>query len=250
LKKSVIILIMVMLLSISGFSKKSTMNPQLLEEITNYLNNNLYAVVISRGICANPSYRYKIVIKDAGESKIGWEQLDRGATEFKKGEILVLETVRPKKWGFLLLFRTLDKRKFNTTEDYTEKIKYPATEKEEEKEIEVKGVRKITLEDYYRTRIDFKFHERRYSYTRENIQFILDTMGQGFHFFKNKEDALKFVDEKVGMNNSVEIGMTIADVVKIHGLPERKLKNGNKMVYKYKEWVIYFVNGKVSDVEF
>lgn len=244
MKKGTILLLIIMVISGYGFAKKSKMAPQLLEEITRNLNTTLYAVVNSRGICANPSNPYGIVIKNAGETKILWEQFDRGNTELKKGEILVLERIKPKKGGFRLIFRTMEKRKFKVTKTFTQKITIDG------KETEIERERVVTEEDFYRTSIDFRLHERRHSYTRENVQFVLDTIAQGFKLFKSREDALLFADEGIGSNRSVEIGMTAAGVVKILGLPKKKLKNGNKMIYKYTEWVIHFVDGKVSEVEF
>ncbi len=244
MKKNVVILIMVLMISGYGFAKKSKMSPQLMEEITRNLNNTLYAVVNSRGICANPGYPYSIVVKNAGESKILWEQFDRGSTELKKGEIIVLEKIKSRKSGFRLIFRTLDKRKFKVTKTYTEKITRGG------KETEIEREREVMEEDFYRTRIEYRFHERRHSHTPGNIKFVLDTIAQGFNLLKSKEDALLFADEKIGSNNPVEIGMTVPDVVKILGLPKKRMKNGNKMIYKYAEWVIHFVDGKVADVEF
>lgn len=244
MKTSVIILILVLTVSGYGFAKKSKMDPQLMAAVTGALNDTLYAVVNSRGICANPGYPYSIVIKDAGERNILWEQFDRGRTELKKGEILVLEKIKPKKNGFRLIFRTIDKRKFKVTKTFTEKITRDG------KETEIERERDVMVEDFYRTRIEYRFHPRRHSHTPENIKFIHDVIAQGFNLFKSREDALLFADKEIGSNNPVEIGMAVSDVVKILGLPKKRLKNGNTMIYKYAEWVVHFVDGKVSKVDF
>jgi hypothetical protein len=93
--------------------------------------------------------------------------------------------------------------------------------------------------------------------------------GTGFHAniftFKMKKnetcDALierveKYFDaynkeEEIGQKETVEIkvGMTIEEVEKILGQPLKKATIGNKVIYKYEDWKITFVDGKVVDVD-
>lgn len=233
-----------------GMAKKSRMDPQLLETVSRDLNRTAYAVINSRGMCVNHGFPYSVTLKDAGETKISWEQFGRGHSSLKLGDIVVLDEVKPKKWGFRITFRTLEKRKFKTTKIDVEKRTVVDKETEEETEIEIEREKDVTAEAHFRIRIDYKFNERRHTFSEDNLRFIHDTFAQGFTFFKTKEEALVYVDEEIGSDNSVEIGMTVAGVVKILGIPKKKLKAGNKMIYKYDEWVIHFTDGKVTEVEF
>jgi len=66
--------------------------------------------------------------------------------------------------------------------------------------------------------------------------------------FKTKKEAETFINIK----NQVEIkiGMTLKEVKSILGEPLKVANIGNKILYKYKDWKITFIDGKVKDIGF
>lgn len=247
MKKCAVILALISMVSVYGFAKKSGMDPQLHEKVIQDLNQSLYGVIITEGIYATPGTYCPFTVENAGESKILWDQCpgvkycDR---TLKKGTPILLQKAVPKKWGFQVTFRTMEKLKHDTETGYWEKII------ENGKEVEIERKKKITKSSHFLFRIDFKFNEKYYANTPENVQFIHNTFAQGFVFFKSMEDALVYIDNEFASKNSIEIGMSVEEVITLLGLPNKKIKFKNKMVYKYPEWLLKFEDDKVVDVKF
>jgi len=66
------------------------------------------------------------------------------------------------------------------------------------------------------------------------------------------EKYFEIHDSKEEMSEAKEIklGMTIEEVEKILGKPQKKADMGSKIVYKYEDTVVTFVDGVVSDIDF
>ena len=229
-------------------AKKSKMDPVLLEKAARYLNEMTFVVVIKDGVPSSPgTYPNRVEIENAGERTLYWEPYaDLGSNEIKKGEILVLEEVKTKKKSYIrITLRTLDKRKYVTTRTYTVKIKDSETEtvKEIEKQKEVE------VESFFRTIIEFRFNKKRHANTPENFKFIKDAIGQSFKFFVSKGDALVYIDSEMDSAKSIVVGMSVNDVVRILGLPKKKIKDSEKFIYIYNKSIVTFVDGKAVEIE-
>jgi hypothetical protein len=252
MKKYVVILVLVYLLSLYGIAKKSMMNPQLQKMIIQDLNQSLYGVIIKGGVYANHNVPVWLVVKNAGEDEIIWEDclgslgglLKRSLETLEKGVPVIIEKAVPKKWGFRILFRTMEKIDYKEYETYWDK------KIEKKKLIEVERKREIKKSAFYYFKIDFKFNEKYFANTPENIKIIHNTFNREFKFFKSKEEVLVYLDSDSGSDNSVEIGMSVKEVIALLGLPEKKIKFKNKMVYKYPDWLLKFEDDKVIDVKF
>ncbi len=48
----------------------------------------------------------------------------------------------------------------------------------------------------------------------------------------------------------ISLGMTIAEIESVLGPPETKVSLDEKVVYKYSDMTVEFVDGKVADVKF
>lgn len=246
LKKTIVTFMLISIVSMYGFAK-SVMDQQLQEKIIQDINQSLYGVIIADGIRASSRTFCPIIVKNAGESKVLWDQCpgvkycDR---TLEKGVPVLIQKAEPKKWGFQITFRTVERIRYAALTGYWEKIKKNG------KWIEIERQKRVKKNEYFLFRIDFKFNEKYHANTPENIQFIHDTFAQGFVFFKSQEDALVYMDKEFGSKKAVEIGMPVEDVIARLGLPDKKIRFKNKMVYRYPDWILKFEDGKVIDVKF
>ncbi len=66
------------------------------------------------------------------------------------------------------------------------------------------------------------------------------------------EKYFDLYDSKDALNEAKEIkvGMTVEEVEKILGKPEKKADMGDKIVFKYEDTIVTFVDGKVTNIEF
>ncbi len=69
-----------------------------------------------------------------------------------------------------------------------------------------------------------------------------------FEIFETLKKAKDFVSTKDQVQ--IKEGMTIEEVEKILGKPNKIAKIGNKLLYKYDDWKITFVDGKVTEIDF
>lgn len=238
---------MISMVSMTGLAKKSKMDPQLLEKISQELLGSRFGVTVIEGISAHPNNPCIQVIKDAGAGEITWDQLPGAkycGTRMKKGVMVHINEVKIKKWGLRIDFRTAEAKKIPATKTYWDKIK------QDGREIEIERTKNITKTAYDYFRLDFKFNEKLHADTPENIRHIQDIFSQAFIFFKTKEEAMVYVDTEFGSDNSIETGLTVAEVIGRLGLPVKKISFKNRMVYKYQDWILTFEDGKVVDVKF
>ena len=69
--------------------------------------------------------------------------------------------------------------------------------------------------------------------------------------FQTMEEAARFGNTASGVHVAeISSGMTFAQVESRLGLPEKKFTIGGKVVYKYKDVTVEFLEGKVSDVKY
>jgi len=66
--------------------------------------------------------------------------------------------------------------------------------------------------------------------------------------FSTLEDAIAFAS--TFGTKEISLGMTIAEIESVLGRPEIKISLGEKVIYKYSDMAIEFVDGKVADVKF
>jgi hypothetical protein len=67
--------------------------------------------------------------------------------------------------------------------------------------------------------------------------------------FESEDDARSFANTASGMRvKQVSSGMTFAEVEASLGIPETRADLGEKVLYKYKNMTVEFVNGKVVDI--
>ncbi len=66
--------------------------------------------------------------------------------------------------------------------------------------------------------------------------------------FSTLEDAIAFAST-LG-TKEISLGMTIAEIESVLGPPETKVSLGEKVIYKFEDMVVEFVDGKVADVKF
>lgn len=227
-------------------AKKSYMAPELLAKVNQHLNEMTFAVVIKSGVPSSAGYANRVVIKDAGERTLYWEAYaNSGSEHIKRGDIMVLEEASTKKKGYVRFrLRTIQKRKYLTKKLYTTRIK----DEEQGTVKEVQREKEVEAEHFFRTRLEFRFNKKHFADTPENFKFIMDTIGQGFQFFKTKGDALVYIDSEMDDDLTVTVGMTVADVVKKMGLPNKKEKSENEKIYFYDTCSVTFVEGKATKI--
>ncbi len=56
--------------------------------------------------------------------------------------------------------------------------------------------------------------------------------------------------ESVKQAKELKLGMTMEEVISILGEPQKKADMGTKIVYKYEDTIITFIEGKVTDIQF
>ena len=66
--------------------------------------------------------------------------------------------------------------------------------------------------------------------------------------FPTLEDAIAFAS--TFGTKEISLGMTIAEIESVLGRPEIKVSLGEKVIYKYSDMTVEFVDGKVADVKF
>jgi hypothetical protein len=246
-KKTVYIFLLIILMATGlVMAKKSKMDPELLAKVKQYLSEMTFAVVVKSGVPSSPGYVNKVIIKDAGERPLYWEAYaNSGSEHIKSGDIMVLEEVITKEKGYVRLkLRTIDKRTYLAKKLYTTTIKDTdlGTVKEVQREKEEE------VSHFFRSMLEFRFNEKHHANTPENYKFIMDTIGQGFKFFKTKGDALVYIDSEMDDGVTIKVGMTVADVVRKMGLPNKKEKSEDKIIYFYDQCSVTFIEGKAIKI--
>ncbi len=96
------------------------------------------------------------------------------------------------------------------------------------------------------TRLRFFFDEA--TMESGDLDHIYTAIDSWVKPFSTLEDAIAFAST-LG-TKEISLGMTIAEIESILGRPETKISLGEKVIYKYEDMAIEFVDGKLTDVKF
>ena len=84
---------------------------------------------------------------------------------------------------------------------------------------------------------------------KDDLETIFRTIDSWVEPFPTEEEAKVFRNSLITVPE-IKLGMTIADVESIFGIPLRKATLGEKVIYKYEDMAVEFFGGTVSDVQF
>jgi len=96
------------------------------------------------------------------------------------------------------------------------------------------------------TKLRFFFNEA--TMEASDLDHIYTVIDSWVKPFSTLEDAIAFAGD-VG-TKEISLGMTIAEIESVLGPPETKVSLGEKVIYKYEDMAIEFVDGKLTDVKF
>jgi hypothetical protein len=97
------------------------------------------------------------------------------------------------------------------------------------------------------TKLRFFFDEE--TMESSELEDIYSAIDSWVKPFPTLEEALDFA-ENLGATKEINLGMTIAEVESVFGPPETRASLGEKVIYKYSDMAVEFVDGLVSDVKF
>jgi len=84
-----------------------------------------------------------------------------------------------------------------------------------------------------------------------NLTTVFSTIDEWVKPFDSYDEAIKVGNTVSGaFVKEIKLGMTFAEVESIFGVPQKKATLGNKVIYKYSDMTVDFVDGKVADVKF
>ena len=84
-----------------------------------------------------------------------------------------------------------------------------------------------------------------------NLTTVFSTIDEWVKPFDSYDEAIKVGNTVSGaFVKEIKLGMTFAEVESIFGVPQKKATLGNKVIYKYSDMTVEFVDGKVADVKF
>ncbi len=104
---------------------------------------------------------------------------------------------------------------------------------------------------YQRLYVKLRFFFDESVLENDDLDTIFQTIDWWVKPFPTEEEAKAFRDSLIlAAVPEIKIGMTIADVESLFGIPSRKATLADKVIYKYEDMTVEFVDGKVSDVKF
>ncbi len=243
MKKTLIIILalIVMFSFVEAKKVKVKVNPELKKRINAYYSSRAAAVVMKEGLpgmtergekMESTDDHYPMTCTDGGPTKLYFKIrifTPHITSEFEKGQILSVVKVSVKKKGIWFMLRSLEGMALKRGEGIFQR-----------KELE-----------FHRIGFMFKFSAKYYNTNSdENFEFIKQTIEKFFSFQPTIQDAEVFVDSQMDTTVEITEGMTIAEVVKALGVPKKKAKIGNKVMYKYEDMKVVFEDGKVVKVDF
>jgi len=84
-----------------------------------------------------------------------------------------------------------------------------------------------------------------------NLTTVFSTIDEWVKPFDSYDEAIKVGNTVSGaFVKEIKLGMTFAEVESIFGVPQKKATLGDKVIYKYSDMTVEFVDGKVADVKF
>ena len=104
---------------------------------------------------------------------------------------------------------------------------------------------------YENVSIKLRFFFNRSVMDSSNVTTVFSTIDEWVKPFDSYDEAIKVGNTVSGaFVKEIKLGITFAEVESIFGVPQKKATLGNKVIYKYSDMAIEFVDGKVADVEF
>ena len=97
--------------------------------------------------------------------------------------------------------------------------------------------------------VKFRFFFDKSVLEDDDLETIFRTIDWWVKPFQTEKKAKAYRNTLITVPE-IKLGMTIADVESIFGIPSRKATLDDKVIYKYKDMTVDFVDGKVSDVKF
>ena len=97
--------------------------------------------------------------------------------------------------------------------------------------------------------IKFRFFFDKSVLKANDLETVFQAIDLWVKPFPTKEEAMAYRNTLVTVPE-IKSGMTVAEVESVFGVPIRKAILGDKMIYKYEDMTVEFVDGKVSDVQF
>lgn len=241
MKKIIVFLLVLSLLPMVWAAKKSKMDPKLTEKVKALFEGKTVGVIMMDGIptmtekgqdSEKSDDSSRIVIKDGGKWEFGKVlgiAFEKKTNELNKGALVnIASSIYCKKSTLQFTVRTVNQMEVTRGKSIYEK-KYP---------------------EYHRTTFQFKFSPEYHADSEDNLAFIQETLAKYIKLFGSDSEAQLFVNSEGGGSVEIKVGMTVEEVVKLLGLPKQKAKMGNKLKYKYDDWKITFVDGKVVEVDF
>ena len=111
------------------------------------------------------------------------------------------------------------------------------------------GAFKDTYYENVSTKLRFFFN--RSVMDSSNVTTVFSTIDEWVKPFDSYDEAIKVGNTVSGaFVKEIKLGMTFAEVESIFGVPQKKATLGNKVIYKYSDMTVVFVDGKVADVKF
>jgi len=111
------------------------------------------------------------------------------------------------------------------------------------------GAFKDTYYENVSTKLRFFFN--RSVMDSSNLTTVFSTIDEWVKPFDSYDEAIKVGNTVSGaFVKEIKLGMTFAEVESIFGVPQKKATLGNKVIYKYSDMTVEFVDGKVADVKF
>jgi hypothetical protein len=242
--RKTLIFVLILVISFSFLQakkKKVKFDAELKGKIETYYSSQKIAVVMLDGLPAmtekgedgdQKTNHYPIVCKDGGGHKLYFKLRTFSpiqTNELQKGQLLTVEKFSVKKNGIWVMLRSKDEMELSRG----------------------KGAFERKKNEFHRTGIMFKFSPQYIeTNSEENFEFIKEALSKYITFHASVAKAQVFIDSEMDTTAEIKEGMTIEEVVKILGLPKKKAKIGNKLMYKYEDMKIIFEDGKVVKVDF
>jgi len=112
----------------------------------------------------------------------------------------------------------------------------------------LQGILGSGQQSFERTTTKLRFFFDEATMEASDLDHIYTAIDSWVKPFSTLEDAIAFAST-LG-TREISLGMTIAEIESVLGPPELKISLGEKVIYKYSDMTVDFVDGKVADVKF
>jgi len=102
---------------------------------------------------------------------------------------------------------------------------------------------------YLNTKLRFYFNDR--TMKSGDIETIFAAIDQWVKPFSSLEEAEQFAENLVNpAAQEIRLGLTMAEIQAVLGEPDTKIDLGDRVVYRYPDMAVEFIDGKVAEVKF